>query len=57
VVGAFLGFLAGGLTGVGLMLAGRAGRRSSIPFGPFMLLGALVAVAWGRPLVDAYVGR
>jgi len=57
VVGAFLGFLFGGLTGVGLMLVGRAGRRSSIPFGPFMLLGALVAVAWGRPLVDAYLGR
>jgi leader peptidase (prepilin peptidase)/N-methyltransferase len=57
LVGAFLGFLFGGLTGVGLMLVRRAGRRSSIPFGPFMLLGALVAVAWGRPLVDAYLGR
>jgi leader peptidase (prepilin peptidase) / N-methyltransferase len=57
VVGAFLGFLLGGLTGVGLMLAGRAGRRSSIPFGPIMLLGALAAIAWGHPLVDAYVGR
>ena len=57
VVGAFLAFLLGGLTGVGLMLVRRAGRRSSIPFGPFMLLGALVAVAWGRPLVDAYLGR
>ena len=57
VVGAFLGFLLGGLTGAGLMLAGRAGRRSSIPFGPFMLLGALAALVWGRPLVDAYVGR
>jgi leader peptidase (prepilin peptidase) / N-methyltransferase len=57
VAGAFFGFLFGGLTGVGLMLVRRAGRRSSIPFGPFMLLGALVAVAWGGPLVDAYVGR
>jgi leader peptidase (prepilin peptidase)/N-methyltransferase len=57
VVGAFLGFLFGGLAGIGLMLAQRAGRRSSIAFGPFMLLGALVAVAWGRLLVDAYVGR
>jgi leader peptidase (prepilin peptidase)/N-methyltransferase len=57
VVGAFLGFLFGGLTGACLMLAGRAGRRSSIPFGPFMMLGALAALAWGRPLVDAYVGR
>ncbi|MGH9033479.1 MAG: prepilin peptidase, partial [Acidimicrobiia bacterium] len=57
VVGAFLGFLLGGLAGVVLVLAGRAGRRSAIPFGPFMLLGALAAVAWGRPLLDAYLGR
>ena len=55
VVGAFLGFLFGGLAGVGLMLAGRADRRTAIPFGPLLLLGALVAVAWGGPLVDAYV--
>ncbi|MGH8824376.1 MAG: prepilin peptidase [Jiangellaceae bacterium] len=57
VVGAFLGFLFGGLAGVTLVLARRAGRRSAIPFGPFMLLGALAAVAWGDPLLDAYVGR
>ncbi len=57
VVGAFLGFLLGGLAGVVLVLAGRARRRSAIPFGPFMLLGALAAVAWGRPLLDAYLGR
>jgi leader peptidase (prepilin peptidase)/N-methyltransferase len=57
VVGAFLGFLLGGLAGIGLMLAGRADRRTAIPFGPLLLFGALVAVAWGGPLVDAYVGR
>jgi leader peptidase (prepilin peptidase)/N-methyltransferase len=57
VVGAFLGFLLGGLAGGALVLAGRAGRRTAIPFGPFMLAGALVAVAQGGALLDAYLGR
>jgi leader peptidase (prepilin peptidase)/N-methyltransferase len=57
VVGAFLGFLLGGLAGVALVLARRAGRRTAIPFGPFMLAGALVAVAQGGTLLDAYLGR
>lgn len=57
VVGAFLGFLFGGLVGVALLLTGKAGRRTAIPFGPFMLLGALVAVVWGEVVLDAYLGR
>jgi leader peptidase (prepilin peptidase)/N-methyltransferase len=53
-VGAFLGFLFGGVVGVALMLAGRAGRKSAIPFGPFMLAGAFVAVLWGQAIAHAY---
>ncbi|HET8617292.1 MAG TPA: prepilin peptidase [Actinomycetales bacterium] len=56
-VGAFLGFALGGILGVALMVAGRAGRKSKIPFGPFMLLGALIAVFAADPLVDLYLGR
>ncbi|WP_179281930.1 prepilin peptidase [Streptosporangium subroseum] len=44
VIGAFLGFVAGGLYGVALMAAGRAGRKSEIPFGPFMIIGAFAAI-------------
>jgi leader peptidase (prepilin peptidase)/N-methyltransferase len=54
-VGAFLGFLLGGAWGVALLLARRAGRKSAIPFGPFMLGGALLAVFVGGALADAYV--
>jgi leader peptidase (prepilin peptidase) / N-methyltransferase len=57
VVATFLAFVLGGLAGIALMLVGRAGRRTAIPFGPFMLAGALVAVAWGEPMLDAYLGR
>jgi leader peptidase (prepilin peptidase) / N-methyltransferase len=57
VLGTFLGFLLGGVVGVVLVLSKRAGLRSMLPFGPSMLVGALLAVAWGEPLVDAYLGR
>jgi leader peptidase (prepilin peptidase)/N-methyltransferase len=44
LIGAFLGFFAGGLYGAALMVAGRAGRKSEIPFGPFMIIGAFAAI-------------
>ncbi len=49
------GFLLGGLWSIGLLLLGRAGRGSAIPFGPFMLAGALLAVLAGDELAGAYV--
>lgn len=55
VVGGFLGFLLGAVVGGGLMLIRRAGRKTMIPFGPFMLAGALLAIFVGQPLADAYV--
>jgi len=46
-VGAFAGFLLGSMYGLALMLLGRAGRKSAIPFGPFMITGALLGVVLG----------
>ncbi|MCK1795959.1 A24 family peptidase [Streptomyces sp. XM4193] len=46
-LGAFAGFLLGALYGAALIVAGRAHRRTPLPFGPFMLLGALAGVALG----------
>lgn len=56
IVGGFLGFLLGALVGGGLMLVQRAGRKSKIPFGPFMLGGALIALVVGGALWDLYTG-
>ncbi|MCW2671716.1 MAG: prepilin signal peptidase PulO-like peptidase [Frankiales bacterium] len=53
-VGAFAGFLLGGVFGIGVVLAGRGGRKSKVPFGPFMLLGALVGIFFGPGLAHAY---
>jgi leader peptidase (prepilin peptidase)/N-methyltransferase len=55
VVGAFLGFLFGGVVGLLLMAVRRAGRKSSLPFGPYMLAGAFVAILWGGALADLYL--
>jgi leader peptidase (prepilin peptidase) / N-methyltransferase len=56
VVGGFLGFLLGGLIGAALMLAGRAGRKTKIPYGPYMIAGTFLAVFWGQRIADWYTG-
>lgn len=55
VVGAFAGFLLGGVLGAALMASRRATRKSAIPFGPFMLAGALVGILFGHDLSALYV--
>ena len=56
LVGGFMGFLIGGIVGIALMVAGRAGRKSKVPFGPFMIAGAFVGVLWGPQIADWYGG-
>lgn len=53
-VGVFLGFLYGGLVGIGVILFAKGGRKTKIPFGPFMLAGALTGILVGRQIADAY---
>jgi len=42
--GVLLAFLLGGLWSVALLLARRANRKTAVAFGPFMLVGALLAI-------------
>ncbi len=51
----FLGALFGAVAGGLLMAAGRVQRRSALPFGSFMALGALVALFAGPELWDLYI--
>jgi leader peptidase (prepilin peptidase)/N-methyltransferase len=44
VVGGFAGFLFAALYGTTLLISGRATRKQQIPFGPFMVAGAFLAV-------------
>lgn len=55
VVGLTAAFFFGALVGIVLMAARSAGRRSHIPFGPFLLGGALVGLVVGEAVWNAYV--
>ncbi|WP_330306597.1 MULTISPECIES: A24 family peptidase [unclassified Streptomyces] len=46
-LGTFAGFLFGGLYGMRLVVVRRAGRKTSIPFGPFLIAGAYAGLLIG----------
>jgi len=67
MVGAFLGWkavivtilvgcLVGSVLGLSLIALRRLGRHQHIPFGPFLSLGAVVALFWGDRLIAWYLG-
>ena len=67
VLGLFLGraiapallvaFLLGSVVGIGVMVVKgvQAGRKTAIPFGPFLALGGLVGLYAGDDMVDWYL--
>lgn len=57
VSGLYVGFLLGGLVSLLLVAARRVSRGTHIPFGPFMMLGAVVGVLSGPSLAHWYTSR
>lgn len=55
VVGAFSAFLVGAVVSVSVVLVRGGGRKTKVPFGPFMLLGVLIATFAGHPIAHAYL--
>jgi leader peptidase (prepilin peptidase) / N-methyltransferase len=66
MIGAFLGWpsipltlffssLGGSVVGLTIMLAKGVDRRYALPFAPFLCLGALVYLFFGREIIDYYV--
>lgn len=51
-----LAIIGGGLLAIVFVSSGLKKRRESIPFGPFLSAGALVALIWGRLIADWYLG-
>ncbi|HMK60147.1 MAG TPA: prepilin peptidase [Dissulfurispiraceae bacterium] len=49
-----IGSLSGSLVGIALMIFKGKGRKTKIPFGPFLALGSLVTLFFGRIILDWY---
>ena len=55
-VALFLAVVSGGLISWVLILIKARSRKQSIPFGPFLSLGAIAALLWGTNILDWYTG-
>jgi len=52
LVALMAGIIAGGVFAASLLLLRRVGRKTAMPFGPFLAAGAMVALVWGDPIAD-----
>lgn len=55
IIGVLLAFLTGAAASVILLVTGKKGLQSQIPFGPFLALGAYIAILVGQDLWTAYL--
>ncbi len=66
-VGAWLGWqmlplailassMVGAVVGITLIVFARHGRNIPIPFGPYLAAAAVIALFWGKPLTQQYLG-
>ena len=57
LVGLFLAFVLGGLISMGLLAAGRVGRKETVAFGPYLALGGFLAMLYGADLLGWWLAR
>lgn len=51
----FASFVIGGVVGVILLITKHAKMKQAVPFGPFLIIGTLIALIWGNKLYGWYV--
>jgi len=56
MIALFAAFLFGGIIGVFLLVTHRRTRKDKIPFGPYLAMGAVVAVLVGQSVLSSYLG-
>jgi leader peptidase (prepilin peptidase)/N-methyltransferase len=67
VIGAWLGWqmlpltilassMVGAAVGISLIVFARHGRNIPIPFGPYLAAAGIIALFWGKPLTQQYLG-
>jgi leader peptidase (prepilin peptidase)/N-methyltransferase len=47
----YISFLVGGIVGVILIIQQKKGMKSTVPFGPFLILGMVIVAVWGDTLI------
>jgi len=52
----FVGSILAGVVGIFLILLKKKSGKDAIPFGPFLVLGAIIIFLWGGPLIGWYLG-
>lgn len=55
LVAAFLAFISGGLISIFLLATRIRGRKDAIPFGPYLVIGAYMALGFGQAIIDWYL--
>ena len=55
VISLMLGFLTGAIVGILLLIIGKKKFGQTIPFGPFLSLGAILTIFWGEKILNWYI--
>lgn len=50
-----LSSVVGAVVGIVLIVLARMGRNIPLPFGPYLAMAGLIALLWGRPIMDRYL--
>jgi leader peptidase (prepilin peptidase) / N-methyltransferase len=50
-----LSSVVGAVVGIALMILARMGRNVPLPFGPYLAMAGLIALVWGKPIMDTYL--
>jgi leader peptidase (prepilin peptidase)/N-methyltransferase len=56
LISIFIGALFGSIYGIYMMVSGAMTRKTRIPFGPFISLGAVIMILFGNILINWYIG-
>jgi len=56
ILSLFIGFFIGAVTGILLILSKVKNKDDIIPFGPFIVLGSILTILWGKNLLSWYLG-
>lgn len=56
IVGSVLAILLGGIVSILLLLTRKNSRQTKFAYGPYLVVGAWIALIWGQEIIDWYLG-